>query len=116
MKKFLCLIACLLFVACGGNEQQSDSQSASSDHADATVVVADMAVEPGPYHVACGCSIEGVGHCGNYIQVGEDYVPIANSEEMGLGKMEWCGQSDVTVVASGEIKDGEFVATSLVAQ
>lgn len=118
MKTLLCLIACLLFVACGGDNQQADSQSAAEDHGDsnAEVVVVDMVVEPGPYTVACGCSIESVGHCGNYIQVGDDYVEIQNGADMELGAMEWCGQSDVTVVASGEIKDGQFIATALAVQ
>ncbi len=134
MKILLCLFACLLFVACGGDTQQADSQSTADVDAQSTVETAgddnghshdgadgdshahDVAVAAGTYPVACGCSIESVGHCGNYIEVAGDHYEIANSEEQGLGGMEWCGKAGVTVVAEGEIEDGKFVAASLTVQ
>jgi len=118
MKTLFCLIACLIFVACGSDSQQEDAQSAADSHQEAPVELAvqDMPVEAGTYTVACGCSIESVGHCGNYIDLAGNHVEIANSEELGLGGMEWCGKSDVTAEASGEVKDGKFVAASLVIQ
>jgi hypothetical protein len=42
-------------------------------------------------------------------------VKIANSKELGLGGMEWCGKDGVTAESSGEIRDGKFFATRLIA-
>lgn len=62
----------------------------------------------------CGCTLESVGHCGNYIQIDGEFVEIANWEEMGLGKMEWCAvKGPVTIQASGTMKDGSFVASAI---
>lgn len=62
----------------------------------------------------CGCTLESVGHCGNYIQVDGEFVEIANGAELGLGKMEWCAvKGPVAVMAAGELQDGKFVASAL---
>ena len=132
MKILLCLFACLLFVACGSDAQQSESQGQVAEqsqadargdehgdgdgHGHAEVAVQDQTVEAGTYTVACGCSIESVGHCGNYIEVAGQHVEIAGSEALGLSGMEWCGKPGATVVASGEVKDGMFVPTAFAVQ
>jgi hypothetical protein len=64
--------------------------------------------------VSCGCALEEVGHCGDYMQIDNKYVEIANGEEHGLGKMEWCKKSGVQVDSAGEVKSGKFVAATLV--
>lgn len=64
--------------------------------------------------VQCGCTLESVGRCGNYIQVDGEFVEIANGAELGLGKMEWCAvKGPVAVMAAGELQDGKFVASAL---
>lgn len=78
--------------------------------------VQDMVVELASRNVSCGCALEDVGHCGNYIQIESKYVEIANSEDLGLGAMEWCGKSGVQAKSAGEVKNGLFVATTLVTE
>ena len=73
--------------------------------AEASVGTAAAASE---HTVQCGCSIASVGHCGNYIEVSGEYLPIANGDAFGLGGMQWCGQGPVTVQAAGEAVEGKF--------
>ncbi|MBX3462329.1 MAG: hypothetical protein KF830_04105 [Planctomycetes bacterium] len=59
----------------------------------------------------CGCAIEGVGKCGNYVLVDGKYVPLVNPT---LGKMEFCaqGKAGAKIEASGAMQDGQFVAAN----
>lgn len=57
----------------------------------------------------CGCSIEGIGKCGNYIMFDGEYVPLLNAT---LGKMEFCKQKDAgcKIKVAGAMKDGNYIA------
>ena len=64
------------------------------------------------YTVNCGCRVDSVGHCGNYIEVGGEYLELAG--DLGLGRMEWCGEPGALEAdVAGEVVEGQFVATSL---
>ena len=95
------------FAACTADkpagDDQNQQQPAGNGDANAEAVV---------YEAKCGCSIEGVGHCGNYVKIDDKWVEIVNAS---LGKMEWCGKKDAgaKVEAVGAMKDGKFVATSV---
>jgi len=115
MKTLLCLLACLLLLACGSETRESESDAAT-DQTDHQVTIQDMVVELATRNVSCGCALEEVGHCGNYIEIESQYVEIANGEELGLGKMEWCKKEGVQAESAGEIKKGKFVAATLVAK
>lgn len=69
------------------------------------------AARTGVFDVKCGCSIEGIGRCGNYILIDGEYVPMVHPT---LGKMEFCAQKErgARVEAAGSMQDGKFVATS----
>lgn len=109
MKQLLVLALLLPAFAC------TDKQEVEASEAETNVtVLADMAVESGTHNVKCGCSVDGVGKCGNYIEVESQYVKIANGDDLGLGAMEWCTTGPATATAAGAIKDGEFVGTTLV--
>ena len=123
MKRIFCLLACVFLLACASEGDQSKSEQAAADtqdphaghdHAKAEVAVADMTVDLATRNASCGCALDEVGHCGNYVQIGTQYVALANGEELGLGGMEWCGKSDVKVETAGEVKDGKFIAASIV--
>jgi hypothetical protein len=100
-------------MACGSDSQESKTDTAA-DQVSEQVAIQDMVVELATRNVSCGCALEDVGHCGNYVEIESHYVEIANSKELGLGKMEWCKKEGVQVETAGEIKDGKFVAASLV--
>jgi len=77
----------LPLVSCsGGGEAEGGGQGESETAPKATPV----AIESGTHEVRCGCKIEGIGKCGNYVAVGEEWVEISNREELGLDVMEWC--------------------------
>ena len=64
--------------------------------------------------VECGCRIEAIKKCGNYLALDGAYLPIAK-EGAGaeLGVMEWCGAPGSTAECEGEVKDGRFIASYL---
>jgi len=57
----------------------------------------------------CGCSIEGVGHCGNFVMIEGKYVPLVHAS---LGKMEFCKQkaAGAKIEVKGAMKDGKYIA------
>lgn len=112
MKQLLCLLACLILVACASENQETKSDDAAAQTQQ--VAIQDMVVELDTRNVSCGCVLEEVGHCGNYIEIESQYVEIANGEELGLGGMEWCGKEGVQAESAGEVKNGKFVAATLV--
>ena len=89
----LLVSAPLLLVACTaevpeGTPPSKDAPKAAAPAVDGdapAAAAADMAV----YDVKCGCSIDSVGHCGNFIMIDGDYIPMLHPD---LGKMEWCRQ------------------------
>jgi len=75
---------------------------------------AASAVVPHSTHaVMCGCSLPGIGHCGNFVEIDGANYPF--NQKMGagtkLGAMDWCGIEGAKAEIEGEIQDGEFVAT-----
>ena len=111
----LLVFAPLLLVACkaevpDGAPPSSDAPKAAAPAVDSDAppaVAADMAV----YDVKCGCSIDSVGPCGNFIMIEGNYIQMLHPD---LGKLEWCRQKakGAKVEASGAVKDGKFVATA----
>ncbi len=66
---------------------------------------ADLVVQD----VMCGCNVDGVGKCGNYIRIEGKYVPLIHPK---LGEMEFCRHqaAGTKIKTKGVMKDGEFVA------
>jgi len=121
MKPLLWLLSILFLVACGSEGQKSNSDAAEATEAAADqmseqAAVQDMVVELATRNVICGCALDHVDRCGNYVEIETQYIEIANGKELGLGKMEWCNKEGVQVETAGEVKDGKFVAASLVSK
>jgi hypothetical protein len=100
-------------MACGSETDESQSEAAA-DNTNHQVTLNDMVVELATRNVSCGCALEEVGSCGNYVEIESQYFEIANGKELGLGKMEWCKKEGVQAESAGEIKNGKFVAATLV--
>ena len=88
----------LIVAACG--------QAASSDGATA---VADGTALDGEYTVRCGCAIDEVGKCGNFVEVAGNNMMLTG--DIGLGPMEFCKQPDQMAHVHGTVTDGKVVAT-----
>ena len=63
----------------------------------------------GAHPVVCGCVVPGINRCGNYVAIDGEAVPLAG--DIGLGKMEYCGQGVLTANLEGAVEDGAFIAT-----
>ena len=101
----LCLF--LPLVACSGDEATSNAGEANVT----TTLTLDK-IERSVHDVQCGCTIDGIGACGNYVILQDSPVPIQpTAAGAELGSMEWCGMSDVQAEVEGELEDGEFVAS-----
>ena len=104
------VILCCSCVGCSaeasGTPEQTTPPANQTEEPDATPTATASV-----HHAMCGCSIEGVGLCGNYIQIEDEYVHL---EHPGLGEMEFCAQKSAgaKVEAVGAMADGEFVADS----
>jgi hypothetical protein len=110
--KTLLYFGLALFLAACSVEMNSDETQAQEP----VTIIEDIAVETGIHNVQCGCTIDGIGKCGNYIEIADQFVVIENSEELGLGAMEWCKHGPAQAEAAGEVKNGKFIAASLVVQ
>lgn len=125
MNKLACrlsplVLAALLVLGCQSHQTHGDHASDPDQGRPATAdsstrEVTDHAM-PATEHVhglRCGCAVEGVGQCGNYIEVDGEFVelvlPAEKTEE--LGEMPFCGKTDLVATVEGEIVDGKFVAT-----
>lgn len=66
----------------------------------------------GEHPVTCGCTLEEVGHCGEYAQVGGHFVELQLPASSELGKMPFCGREGLTALIEGELTGGRLVASS----
>ena len=106
------LLVALLAAACGTDVNKA---SPAPDKKETPPVVSPVSqvvdVEATVRDAKCGCSIESVGHCGNYVMIEGKYVPLIHAS---LGKMQFCKQKDAgaKIEVSGAMKDGKYIATN----
>jgi hypothetical protein len=111
--KFWLLV--LLFVCACSGSGEGDRKTGTQTVAEKAKPAEPVVVELAERNVSCGCAIESIGTCGNYIEIDGNYVAIGNSEEVGLDGMEWCGKKGVRAQSAGELRGGVFYATTLAA-
>ena len=114
MKKLLpTTILCLsMLVACAKDDTTQDQTNGAGNEPQQTgEQTGQQTAEMVVHDVKCGCSIDGVGKCGNYVMVDGKYVPLIHPK---LGVMEFCKFKDAgaKIETVGELKDGKFVAES----
>jgi hypothetical protein len=109
MNWFLATLLSVFAVACTAEANKTAPEPASTQAAEQAV--AYTVTEPTVHDAKCGCSIDGVRRCGNYMMVDGKYVTIVWPE---LGKMEWCaaGDNGAKIEVTGAMADGKFVAKS----
>jgi len=105
--RLLLLLGLTLPLAACGSEVEAEAEANIE-----AAALPDMTVSTGVHTVQCGCSIESVGACGNYVEIDSHFVEISNSQDLGLGAMEWCGSGPAKAEVAGEVKDGAFVASA----
>tara|TARA_R110002072_G_scaffold59257_1_gene150985 strand:- start:174 stop:536 length:363 start_codon:yes stop_codon:yes gene_type:complete len=109
---FTLLLSLPLAVGCTSDSASKDESAAKTEaaQAESDKTEAPQAAEAKVYDVACGCSIEAVGHCGEYAIVDGRHVEI---KDHGLGSMPFCGKSGQKAKIAGEVKGDELHATSV---
>ena len=114
-RTYLSLVLLAVVASCGAKEEATATPgngagaSTSSEGSGLPVALAASTHE-----VRCGCKIEGIGKCGNYVDVDGAWVEISNPDEHELGHMEWCGaQSKVEATVAGTVMDGKIELSEL---
>ena len=107
LSKLPILFALSTLAACGTSEEPTDAGQGGGTEADAGVELA-----AGEAHVQCGCTIEGVGTCGEYIDVDGSMIALEFPAGMEMGSMPFCGQDGLVAKVEGAVEDGTYVATS----
>ncbi|QDU68296.1 hypothetical protein [Engelhardtia mirabilis] len=97
-----------LLVACGGDGHDGHDHA---DHEHGAVSDATVPSDQAQTHaLICGCALEEVGACGEYIEVDGEFVAL--EAPIDLGYMPFCHKDGLQARADGELKDGKFVATT----
>lgn len=98
----------LLLGACG---QKSDAQPAAPQPAAPPVAMTQPITTPEVHDAICGCKLQEVRRCGNYVELAGRHVELVWP---ALGKMEYCkdGEKGARIEITGEMKDKKFVAAS----
>jgi hypothetical protein len=97
------ILSASLLAGCG---ESSSNQTASDEPVEDPAVAPVLQV----HDLACGCALEDVGLCGNYIQIEGRFVELVGTT--GLGSMPFCGKEGLKGEVTGELRDGKFEATS----
>lgn len=108
MKTWIATFALSLLVACTA---EAPKPAPAATETTQPVAAVYTVAEPTVHDAKCGCSIDGIRRCGNYMMVEGEYVTILWPE---LGKMEWCAEGDAgaKIEVTGAMADGKFVAKS----
>ncbi len=109
MNKSLILPAALALFACACTSEAEPTKAAPG--ATPATTPASVTAELKVHDAMCGCSIEGIGACGNYIKVDDKYVVL---EHPSLGTMDYCGAGEkgAKVKVAGAMAGDKFVATA----
>jgi hypothetical protein len=77
-----------------------------------------VALTASTHEVRCGCGIDSIKKCGNYVDVDGTWAQIANPADFGLGKMEWCGEKGhkVEATVAGTVTGNSIELTQLEVQ
>ncbi len=104
IRTLLILLFALPLVACGAADEPAAPAAGA------------VVLEEDEREVRCGCKIDTVGYCGNYVADRGEWLKISNEKALGLGHMEWCrvpaDQHPVALVA-GYRTGGEAALTKL---
>ena len=59
----------------------------------------------------CGCVLEGVGQCGEYVEIDGEFVELGLPASSELGSMPFCGKDGLRAELEGELENGRFLAS-----
>ncbi len=103
------VLASTLLVACTV-ESSSVPAAATPPAAESTVAAPAPTAAAHVHELACGCVLDAVGHCAEYIRDDGEFVELV--PPVDLGSMPFCGKDGLSARVDGELKDGKFVAST----
>ena len=106
----LSVLFCVFATACSADVSDAPKEPANREAAPVNQGMAQVVdAEIVERDAKCECSIEGVGHCDNFIMIEGKYVPMIHAS---LGKMEFCKFKDAgaKVKVKGAMQDGKYIA------
>ncbi len=111
MRTTLLTLTLLLPAFACSSEKEAAEVTTPTGAVEATLEdVTPVAIEASMREVKCGCDIDEIGKCGNYVDVDGEWAMISNPKEHGLGAMEWCGaKTTVEATVAGTVT-GETIA------
>ncbi|MEE9384602.1 MAG: hypothetical protein V3V08_14450 [Nannocystaceae bacterium] len=97
--------------ACGGptNKESTKAAAAAPPALQQAPAQHQTRDEAGMHDVVCGCSLEEVGHCGEYVEMDGKFVELELPDDE-LGPMPFCGKDGLSAKVEGEMHGGKFVA------
>lgn len=110
MRTTLLTVALLLPAFACSSEKEAAEGSAPEGAVEATLVdVTPVAVEAAMREVKCGCHIDAIGKCGNYVDVDGAWVMISNPKDHDLGAMEWCSAKTKVEATVAGTRKGDVI-------
>ena len=110
MKTLLWIPLLLLPAACASKDNPQPAENTPQEQADETPRKSGP-IE-GQFAVQCGCEIDGIDACGNYVHVDGHAYEILG--DLGLGEMEWCStKGGAQAQVKGVLKGDKFYGESL---
>lgn len=100
----------LLLAACGGDDPPAAAAEAGSRAAAKTLADVQPAADAPVHPVACGCALEAVGHCSEWIEIDGEYVAL--ELPVDLGPMPFCKKDGLKARVEGAVEGKTFVATA----
>jgi hypothetical protein len=104
------LCSFVLLLSCGGkgDYKKKEVQNSNGQTASTTAPSGVQAIHiPESVHgVKCGCAIDGIGKCGEYVDIDGKYLPIDG--DLGLGSMPFCHKEGLKAKVEGDVKEGKF--------
>lgn len=109
-KLFLLPLPLLFGAACGSDHAHTGDHDHDHGGAASSALPAPSA-DAVAHDLRCGCAIDAVGACGEYIDVDGKFVEL-RLPGAGLGDMPFCGKDGLSARVDGAVEDGVFVATT----
>lgn len=110
MRSTLPVLATLLLVSCGHHGKGHEAVPHDPIGSDQATESRQPSAEAQVHALACGCALDDVGVCGEYIEVEGAYLALVAPHD--LGSMPFCHKDGLRARVDGEVRDGKFVAST----
>lgn len=108
MRQLLIALTLLPLYACGADTPESEALK--SEAPPQTLADVQPSASASEHAVTCGCVLEEVRHCSEWIDLEGEWVEL--ELPLDLGSMPFCGKQGLRAKVDGQVEGEAFVATS----